>query len=214
MYLVKTPRLLKRFFPNFVWSIPPGDQKAVYLTFDDGPDPIVTDWVLKTLKEWNAHATFFCLGNKVEKHPELVKQLRMEGHTVGNHSYSHPNGWETDYLQFFHNIRKGARLVNSDLFRPPYGKLLPGQSKFLLRHYRIIMWDVLSGDFDPNITAQECLKNVLKNAKDGSIIVFHDTARAFEKLEYVLPKILEYYTENNFRFNALSENKLLQRKTA
>lgn len=214
MYLVKTPRLLQHFFPHFVWSIPPNQSQTIYLTFDDGPEPEVTSWVLETLKEWNAKATFFCLGQNVEKHPEIISDLRSQGHTIGNHSYSHPSGWETDYIDYFHNIRKGARLVKSDLFRPPYGKLLPGQVRFLTRHYRVIMWDVLSGDFDENITRQQCFRNVTKNAKDGSIIVFHDTARAFEKLKYALPKILDYFTDKSYVFNALSEEKLIQRKRA
>ena len=128
-----------------------------------------------------------------------------QGHSVGNHTYNHLNGWGSDNIPYFHNIRHCARLVNSSLFRPPYGRLMPKQAQFLQRHYRIIMWDVLSGDFDINISKEQCLQNVINKAKPGSIIVFHDSLKAQAKLKYVLPKVLEYYHQQGFRFEALND---------
>ena len=154
MYLVKTPKFIQELFPNFTWKVPSED-KVIYLTFDDGPIPDVTPWVLEQLAQYNAKATFFCVGDNIEKHPEVFEQVRAAGHSIGNHSFNHLNGWSSDNIPYFHNIRHCANLTKTILFRPPYGKLRPRQTQFLLRHYRIVMWDVLSGDFDPNITEEQ-----------------------------------------------------------
>ena len=190
MYLVKTPRLIQNLFPNFKWSIPVSEKK-VFLTFDDGPIPEVTPWVLDLLKEYNFKASFFCVGDNVLKHPEIYDRILDEGHTIGNHTYNHLNGWTTENIKYFHNIRRCAHLVNSDLFRPPYGRIKPKQAQFIQRHYDIIMWSLLSGDFDPALSKEMCLQNVVSNIQPGAIIVFHDSLKAFEKLKYVLPKTLE-----------------------
>ena len=203
MYFVKTPAFIQNLFPSYTWKIPT-TEKVVYLTFDDGPIPEVTPWVLDQLAAYNAKATFFCVGNNVQQHPTIFKRVKSEGHTVGNHTFSHPDGWQTDKIEYFHDVRHCARLVNSVLFRPPYGHLKPKQTQFLQRHYRIIMWDILSGDFDPNISKEQCLKNVMQSVQAGSIIVFHDSLKAKEKLEYVLPKVLEQLTAQGYRFEALS----------
>ncbi len=206
MYLVKTPQFIQSLFPNFTWRVP-SREKTLYFTFDDGPIPDVTPWVLRQLEEFGAKATFFCVGDNIRKHPAVFNQVLEAGHTVGNHTFNHLNGWRTDNIPYFHNVRRCAHLVNSELFRPPYGKLRPKQSEFLQRHYRIVMWDVLSGDFDPDISREQCLSNVMDNARPGSIIVFHDSQKAWSKLQYVLPKTLEHFVAKGFRFHALEGQK-------
>jgi len=208
MYLVKTPQVIQNLFPNFTWRIPTSE-KVLYLTFDDGPIPEVTPWVLDQLNDFQAKATFFCVGENISKHPEVFDSVVEAGHAVGNHTYNHLNGWVTDNIPYYHNVRHCANQTNSVLFRPPYGRLKPKQAQFLLRHYRIVMWEILSGDFDPNVSAEQCAANVIKNARPGSIIVFHDSMKAKEKLEYALPKVLEHFTEQGYRFEKLQEEKLM-----
>jgi len=207
MYLVKTPRLIQSLFPNFVWRIPT-QEKVIHLTFDDGPIPEATLWVLDQLKQYNAQATFFCVGENVKKHPEIFEQVIHSNHVVGNHTFNHLNGWGSDNIPYFHNVRNCAHLVKSDLFRPPYGRLLPKQAQFLQRHYQIIMWDVLSGDFDPEITKEQCLRNVLRSTNPGSIIVFHDSIKAMDKLQYVLPRVLKHYSDLGYKFEAVRNTQL------
>jgi peptidoglycan/xylan/chitin deacetylase (PgdA/CDA1 family) len=202
MYLTKTPQFVQNFFPNFTWKIPTSE-KVIYLTFDDGPIPEVTPWVVDQLEQYNAKATFFCVGDNVRKYPEIFSMLKDNGHTVGNHTFNHLNGWQTENVAYFHNVRHCARLVETDLFRPPYGKLTNKQVQFLQRHYRIVMWDVLSGDFDPKITRDQCLSNVKNHAEPGSVVVFHDNIKSFDKLEYVLPKVLAHFSEKGYQFEAL-----------
>jgi peptidoglycan/xylan/chitin deacetylase (PgdA/CDA1 family) len=204
MYLVKTPQFIQKLFPNFTWRIPTND-KVIHLTFDDGPIPEVTPWVLEQLAQHDAKATFFCVGDNVRKHPEVLDMVRQAGHSLGNHTFNHLNGWLSDNMQYFLNVRRCAHALRSNLFRPPYGRLKPRQGDFLLRHYRIVMWDVLSGDFDPEITAEQCLQNVLENARRGSIVVFHDSLKAWEKLQYVLPMVLSHFTSKGYRFERLEE---------
>jgi peptidoglycan/xylan/chitin deacetylase (PgdA/CDA1 family) len=210
MYLVKTPQFIQNLFPNFTWRIPT-KERTLYLTFDDGPIPEVTPWVLEQLRKFQAKATFFCVGDNIRKHPQVFEQVKTEGHAVGNHTFNHLNGWLTDNIPYFHNVRHGASMVHTLLFRPPYGRLKPKQSQFLQRHYRIVMWDVLSGDFDTNISAEQCLANVLDNARRGSIVVFHDSLKAVEKLKYVLPRVLEYFNNKGYKFAALNEQEVKMR---
>ncbi|HRZ30962.1 MAG TPA: polysaccharide deacetylase family protein [Flavobacterium sp.] len=201
---IKTNRLIKYIFSNYVWNIP-NVEKKVYLTFDDGPTPEITEWVLEQLKTYNAKATFFCIGNNIAKHPEIFKRLLNEGHTIGNHTQNHVKGWETENNTYFGEVEKCDEVISkqtnidSKLFRPPYGKIKPSQSNYLRKlGYKIIMWDVLSADFDTTISKEKCLENVLKNVESGSIIVFHDSIKAFPNLEYTLPKTLEFLSKNGY----------------
>lgn len=211
-YWIKTNALIKKLFSNYVWDIPNTENK-IYLTFDDGPTPEITDWVLQELEKFNAKATFFCIGNNIEKHPEIFDKVIAEGHSIGNHTYNHLNGWKTSTREYIENsghwsvISSQNYQLNTEhykLFRPPYGKIKPSQSKKLRQNgYKIIMWDVLSADFNSDISKEKCLENVKKNVKSGSIIVFHDSVKAFSNLEYTLPKALQYWKEKGFVFESI-----------
>ena len=203
-FWVKTNRLIKLLFPKYVWAIP-YDAKKVFLTFDDGPTPAITEWVLEQLRQYDSKATFFCIGNNIEKHPEIFKKIIAEGHAIGNHTFNHLNGWKTPLKDYIENIQRcQSEILNPksqipNLFRPPYGKIRPSQSKRLRKlGYKIIMWDVLSYDFDKTITREKCLENVLQHIEMGSIIVFHDSVKAWNNLEYVLPKTLNFLKERGF----------------
>jgi len=201
-YFIKTPWLAKKIFSSYIWSLPANDNE-VYLTFDDGPHPTITPWVLDQLRQYNVKATFFCIGNNVEKYPHIVQQVLNEGHSIGNHTYHHLNGWKTDDQKYLDDISKASQIITSNLFRPPYGRIKNSQAKKIqvamqTNDAKIIMWDVLSADFDPLFSPQKCLNNVMENVSSGSIIVFHDSEKAFPNLEYVLPKALQSFKEYGF----------------
>ncbi|MCH9659636.1 MAG: polysaccharide deacetylase family protein [Bacteroidetes bacterium] len=204
-YLVKTPRFVARMFPKRIWAFP-NTSKNIYLTFDDGPIPQVTPWVLDVLKEFQAKATFFCIGDNIKKHPKVFEKLIFEGHSVGNHTFHHLNGWKTSTTQYLNNVAQVQRyLPKGLLFRPPYGKIKSSQAKELIKKgYTIVMWDVLSADFDTDISEEKCLHNVLKHIKPGSIVVFHDSIKAEKKLKYTLPKVLEYISEKGWNCCAIN----------
>jgi peptidoglycan/xylan/chitin deacetylase (PgdA/CDA1 family) len=208
MYLVKTPWLLKKFYPQtLIWN-KPRDKKIIYLTFDDGPIPIVTPFVLETLKKFNAKATFFCIGDNIIKHQDIFIQLKADGHAIGNHTFNHLNGWNSDDKSYIDNILKCQELTQTNIFRPPYGRIKKSQIKLLNQlkieqNLKIIMWDVLSGDFDTQLSPEKCLKNVCKHVQSGSIVVFHDSLKAQKKLEYVLPKALKLWRDNGYDFKTL-----------
>ena len=206
-YFVKTPGWLKKIYDSYIWSIPASD-KILYLTFDDGPHPEATPFVLKELKKHNALATFFCIGKNIVAHPDIYKQIIQEGHSVGNHTYNHLNGWKTNNDDYLNDISLAANEIESYLFRPPYGRITSFQARNLKtvmkgKEPKVIMWDVLSGDFDISCSPQQCLSNVLFASVPGSIIVFHDSEKAFPRLEYTLPKILHYFSEKGYLFKAL-----------
>lgn len=202
MYLVKSPFWLKWCYPSLVWD-KPGDDKSIYLTFDDGPIPDVTPFVLHTLKKFNARATFFCIGENAEKNCGIYEQILQEGHAVGNHTFNHLNGWHTDDKEYIQNIERCSKAVQSNLFRPPYGRGTRSQFSMLRSQYSIIMWDVLSGDFDEKLSPDKCLKNIIRHTRSGSIVVFHDSIKAFPRLQYALPRALEYWQENEYSFQTL-----------
>jgi len=209
MYFVKAPWWLKKLYPSFIWKVPT-KEKVLYLTFDDGPHETATPFVLDELKKYEAKATFFCIGKNVTSLPSVYKRMLDEGHTAGNHTYNHLNGWKTDDTTYISNIVQAAALIKSNLFRPPYGRIKKFQSKLLMRKedasqlpFKIVMWDVLSGDFDVQLSPQQCLSNVLKHTEKGSIIVFHDSTKAWSRMSYTLPRVLEHYSKEGYIFKAL-----------
>ncbi len=197
MYLVKTPPIVKTLFADFVWSIDT-DRDEVFLTFDDGPVPGLTPWVLDILSEYNAKATFFCVGDNIRKNKNIFERIIQEGHAIGNHTFNHLNGWYTDTEYYLKNVEECDQYVDSNLFRPPYGKLKPNQSVAIKSEKVVVMWDVLSGDFDQSISKEKCLGNVIDNYSKGSIIVFHDNVKSEEKLKFVLPLFLDHLSGNGF----------------
>ena len=206
MYLVRTPNFLQRLLSSYTWRGAPTD-KVVYLTFDDGPIPELTPWVLEQLARYDARGTFFCVGENVERYPDLLTEVTDAGHAVGNHTYNHLDGWCTDIAPYVDNVARCAGLVDSRLFRPPYGRLSPRKAALLRREYRIVMWDVLSGDFDPACSPAACLANVLDNVQPGSIVVFHDSLKSERNLRYALPRTLAALSAQGYRFEALGASR-------
>jgi len=203
MYLVKTPWWLRALYPKLIWQIP-ANEKIIYLSFDDGPHETATNFVLDTLAKFNAKASFFCIGKNVLKYPTIYKQIIDEGHAVGNHTQHHANGWEVSNELYFKEIDQAAALIKSNLFRPPYGRIKRAQiNKIINNPYKIIMWSVLSGDFDLKLSPEACCNNVLNNAKSGSIVVFHDSAKAWERMSYALPIVLAHFSNLGYRFKAI-----------
>ena len=211
-YWVKTHWLIKKIFSGHIWNFSK-DQKIVYLTFDDGPTAEITTWTLEILKSYNAKATFFCIGENIEKNPNLFRQILSEGHSIGNHTHNHMNGWHSDTHEYMKNVDLCQKTIQDyvaennfqlKLFRPPYGKLKPQQIKSLKqRGYKIIMWDILSADFDTTISPEKCAENVLNNIQPGSIIIFHDSIKASPNLKYALLKTLAYLKKNGFEMHAI-----------
>lgn len=201
-YLIRSNILLQNLWPKYTWSIK--NSSKIYLTFDDGPHPTITLEVIKLLEAYNAKATFFCIGKNVVQNPEIYKVLIAKGHAIGNHTYDHKNGWYTENKIYLKNVLKANEIINSNLFRPPYGRIKNKQANFLIkRGYRIIMWSLLSGDFDINIDGATCYNNIISNLKPGDIIVFHDSEKAYERMIYALPRLLEYCKENNIEMSTL-----------
>jgi peptidoglycan/xylan/chitin deacetylase (PgdA/CDA1 family) len=211
-YWVKTHWLVKKIFRSFIWNVPTS-KKIVYITFDDGPTEEITNWTLEMLKNYGAKATFFCIGKNISKHPDLYLELQKQGHTVGNHTYNHLNGWQYSTELFMKNVDQCEKIQNKyssntdsteKLFRPPYGKLKRKQTKFLKQKgYKIIMWDVLSADFDTKISPEKCAQNVLRNIQPGSIIIFHDSWKASTNLKDALPLTLEYLKKEGYEMRPL-----------
>ena len=187
-----------------VWSIP-AKEKELYLTFDDGPHETATPFILDQLKQFNAKATFFCLGKNVKQFPHIYERMLDDGHAAGNHTYDHTNGWQAKNDEYVKSITEAAKYIDSKLFRPPYGKISPFVSKLIRKKlgFKIIMWNVLSADFDENLSPEKCAENVLLYSKPGSIIVFHDSTKAWKRMSFALPKILDYFTQQGFVFKVI-----------
>lgn len=228
LFLPKYPSLLRTLYPERISKI--DNSNTVYLTFDDGPVPKVTPWVLDLLLEYNAKATFFCIGDNVKKYPDIFRRIIEEGHCIGNHTFNHLNGWKTSNSIYIENVlnaelmmtgmtkeknhtRHELHTTNSEqqtpnykLFRPPYGRIKNSQAKLLKKKgYKIVMWDVISGDYDQQFSAEKCLKNVTQNASAGSIIVLHDSEKAFDNLKIILPQLLRFYKEKALGFSSLKD---------
>ena len=206
MRLITTPKILRLFYPSFLWEMPKGEKK-LYLTFDDGPHPTISPQVLEILKKFNAKATFFCIGNNVNKYKETFELIKKEGHSVGNHTFNHERGWKTKTSDYIKSVKEADALIQSPLFRPPHGRIKSSQiraiknlriSKF--QNFKIVAWTVISYDWDKSLSPEDCFNNVIKNSDDGSIIVFHDSEKAVDNMIPALTKVLEYYTDKGFTF--------------
>lgn len=188
-----------------IWNQARG-KHTLYITFDDGPIPEVTPFVLDTLERYQAKATFFCIGDNVRKYPDVFAQVKAGGHAVGNHTFNHLKGWVTEDDVYINNYKKADQLLDTHLFRPPYGRIKRSQIKLLQQcrpDIKIIMWDVLSGDFNIMLNPEKCLHQTLKHAGNGAIIVFHDSLKAFDRLEYVLPRALEIWKSKGYQLCTL-----------
>jgi peptidoglycan-N-acetylglucosamine deacetylase len=201
-YFVKTPAFLRQLYSRAVWHLP-NSRNEVYLTFDDGPVLGITDKTLDILNDFGAKATFFCVGENVVRQPRLFERILKEGHRVGNHSFSHINGWTTDNQEYYNNVAQAQQLISSSLFRPPYGKIKRTQLQHLSQHYSVIMWDVLSGDFDPKTSVEQIIENVIQHTTSGSIIVLHDNEKCGEKMVAALPELLTQLVNKGFSFGLL-----------
>lgn len=202
-YLKKIYRPIQSIFPKYTWRLDNADN-SIYLTFDDGPCPGVTDVILTQLKAYNAKATFFCIGSNVEKYPELYQQIIDEGHAVGNHSYSHISGWKMNKADYLQDIAKAKKYIESNLFRPPYGRVRRSQGNAILDNYKIIMYDVMPGDFDNNLTPDQCYNYIIQYSSAGSIVVLHDSEKAKRTVLEILPQVLAHYTSNGYLLKSIS----------
>jgi len=199
-YLTTGSWLLRQAYPSCLWRVRT-DEKKAYLTFDDGPHPIATPFILDQLRAFNAKATFFCLGKNVAAYPDIYQRILLEGHSAGNHTYNHLNGWKTPDKAYFDDILAARRLIDSSLFRPPYGRITRWQLQQLpstALQLKPIMWTILSGDFDPGITSRKCVENVIRPMKKGAIIVFHDSEKALPHVSFALPKVLQFLSEQGY----------------
>ena len=209
-YFYRTGLIVSLLFPNYLWK-KETSTKTVYLTFDDGPTPMITEWVLEQLEEHNAKAAFFCIGRNISQNPQILRKVIESGHIIGNHTEKHLKGWDTDVATYIESVKecshKILQHVKTDLwFRPPYGKIKSSQARAIKKmDYKIVMWDIISGDYDKNFSPEDCLENLLKKIRPGSIIVFHDSAKAFDNLKYVLPKTLEFLKTNGYNCGALTD---------
>lgn len=200
--MVRLPSFLRWIYPNAIWNLP-SERKVVYLTFDDGPTPVVTEKILTLLEDYQAKATFFCIGKNIEQHPELFKLVKSKGHHIGSHTYSHINGWKSKSIDYLTDYQKGRELANSNLFRPPYGRILLNPLQTIQKQDKVIMWDILSKDYDTSLTPETVLNNVLRNIKPGAIIVFHDSEKAKKNVIAVLPQLLQYLKQQGYAMEAI-----------
>ena len=213
IFPAKTPGFIKRLFPNYVWDFfserKLTTEKVLYLTFDDGPVPEATEFVLHELDKFNAKATFFCIGKNVEKNTHIYKDVISRGHAIGNHTQDHPEGWKTKTPVYIENTLLAEEQIkahnNPKLFRPPYGRITRKQGRKLRKlGYQIIMWDVVAKDWLHTISKEECLSNIIDNASNRSIIVMHDSLKALDNVKYILPKVLSHFSKDGYRFEKIA----------
>lgn len=204
--MIKVPGILKNLFPDLIWEVREDNftnTKNIYLTFDDGPTPEITEYVLNLLSHYEAKATFFLVGNNVDKYYNIYKKIKDNNHSIGNHTFHHLNGWKTPNETYFNDIAKCNQLINSKIFRPPHGKIKPSQKNYLLNYYKIVMWSIISYDFDEKLSWKDCFSYVIKNIYPGAIIVFHDSIKASKRLIPMLPELLKVLKEMNFNFEKI-----------
>lgn len=202
-YWSKGNLLLRNLYPNWHWKVKTKEKK-IYLTFDDGPHPEITPWVLQQLQQYNAKATFFCIGKNVAAYPAVYERILDEGHQTGNHTMHHMNGWKSATAAYFTDILEAGKYIQGKLFRPPYGKLTRFQGKALRQAgYEVVMWSILSGDFDRNLAPEKCWEMVQENVGNGAIIVYHDSDKAWDRLSYSLPRLLEKFSHMGYTFASL-----------
>lgn len=204
-YFIKTPRWIKKLYTGCVWDIEP-KEKTLYFSFDDGPHPTITRFVLDRLKQYNAKATFFCIGENVQKYPDVYRQISDEGHSIGNHTQHHINGWKTNDENYLLDITEAGTQIQSNLFRPPYGRIKKSQIRLLKEKYpamKIIMWNILAGDWVEGLQPEKCFEQIRQKISDGDIVVFHDTDKSFARLEYALPQTLKFFYEKEYQFKKI-----------
>ncbi|MEZ4829102.1 MAG: polysaccharide deacetylase family protein [Bacteroidia bacterium] len=217
MYLIKIPKLIRNYYSEYIWRIP-SNKKIIYLTFDDGPTPEITDWVLAQLKAYEAKASFFLIGKNVKQHPGIVHRIIDSGHVVGNHTYSHINGWKSSTETYWKDFRLGQQTISeftgyqTKFFRPPYGKITRQQARLVREENEILMMDVISADFDLSLSGEDCYHNVIRNSKKGSIVLLHDSVKGFGRLEYALPQLLKYFSEKGFSFSSIPESTISKKR--
>lgn len=203
MFIEQIPNIVRAFYPTVLWR-KDKNKKVIYLTFDDGPTEELTHWILKTLDEFGVKATFFCIGNNAEKHPEIVDEIRQNGHSVGIHGYEHRRGLYKEGEAFFSDIEKSKNIIKSNLFRPPHGNITPSQAKKLKNlGYNVVLWDVITRDYNPSLSEEKVLDIAKKYTRNGSIVVFHDSRKAFKNMKYAFPKAVKYWLDNGYTFETL-----------
>ena len=205
MFKYRIPLFLQLLAPSYTWKVDTHD-KVLYFTFDDGPHPEITPWVLQELKKYEAKATFFCVGENVSKYPDTFQQIIQSGHACGNHTYNHLKGWSNSNNHYFENIEKADMLIQSKLFRPPYGRIKPSQAAYLKSKYKLVMWSHLTCDYEKNLNIKQSLSE-MKKAGPGSIFVFHDSVKSFHNLKILLPELLAYYSALGYKFDLITPNK-------
>jgi peptidoglycan/xylan/chitin deacetylase (PgdA/CDA1 family) len=199
----KPSKYLRKLMPALIWDVPGAGDGDVFLTFDDGPTPGITEWILKELARFDMKATFFCLGKNVALYPELYEQILAAGHRVGNHTYNHSKGWGVSTERYIKSVGRAEKFIHSDLFRPPYGRISPRKSRLLSARYKIVMWNIISRDYNRQLSRRGCLNNVIQHVHAGDIIVFHDSEKAFKNLLFALPRTLRWLSDNGLKSKAI-----------
>ena len=203
LWYLSIPKWIQKCFPSLVWQAPSTKEAVVYLTFDDGPHPEITPWVLNELKQRGLKASFFCVGDNVRKFPETYQQILNEGHITGNHTMHHMKGWSNSTETYTQNTTEAAQYIKSKLFRPPYGRISRAQIKALLPEYTIVMWSLLSGDFNPQLNIPKALNQIKRKTQNGSIVVFHDSIKSEAQMKQLLPDYLDYLIANAYTCKTL-----------
>ena len=201
--LIKSPKIIQLLFADFLWKIDT-DEKVIYLTFDDGPHPVITPWIIDLMNKYDAKGTFFLIGDAVSKNPDLYQLYKTNGHQVGNHTFTHIKGWQSRKKNYLKEITQCSEVVESSLFRPPFGQINLQSIREIKKQYKVVMWDVLSWDFNTKTSAETCLSNVVNNSRKGSIVVFHENEKSMKNIMYVLPKVLEHFTKLGYKFKAIT----------